>query len=318
MLSIKQYIECCRGSLKRAIPANPTYPEKVCRDKVFTVVDGGCVFSEEEVADECVVFCLKVIEELKEVRLSKEKTQEVLDCLLWCFPIKKDTTLDGWNNRRLYFVELLRNKGLTDEEIVERVNALPVCCAAVFEDFLFCYLKTNYTFRYAYNHLCIGRNGRDYTVYEIDVDEVKLKGLIFEEEEKQKEQKPFAGVSFRLKNEYRKHEEAFVERLYSLLSVQFLAEETRMEDFKKVLLARASNRETGRLVWVCNTQDVYYFTKQLMGYINGLTFERFGKLCISKCGKGLKNLKASRTDLPRHKQEIDAIFKELNAWIENN
>lgn len=320
MISIEKYIEGNRRSLHQDIMGNPLYGEKVTENIVVT--GGNIVPPVVFVVDECVVFIRNVIRELSGVREDRYATQEYLDVLFWTFPVKGDMTLEGWRNNRWHFIGLLRNKGVSDEQIVERVNVLPVCCAAVVENWLFKCLCIDDTFCYAYNHLCVCRNGRERMSYQLkDVGEIKLRELILKERGAGEGGKIAPVRSFNLKYGYRKWKNVFAERLYCLLAEgpeQFIHETTTLEEFRGVLYTPNCMKEDRRIVWKCDTQDVYLIVKKLSGYISGLTFEHFGGLCVSKTGKCLKNLRASRTDTPRHKEEIERVFHELEVFLREN
>lgn len=313
---IGKYFDCRRESLLTDVINNPVYSEKI--DSDFRIIGGDVTPPMIQVVDECIDFSKAVVNDLKLYKLEKYKTQEYLDLLFRAFPIKGDMTLEGWKNDRRFFIRHLQNKGLTEEQILRWVNSLPVCCAAVLENLLFKSLSIDKTFVYAYNHLCVLRNGREFTNYQVTViDEVELFNLVLKEGEN-KALEP--AKAFSLKYDYRKYKKIFAERLYCLLAegpVQFIHEETVFEDFEAVLFTPDCYKEVKRIIWKCNTQDVYLLVKKLTEYINGINFDNFGRLCISKTGKYLKNLKASRTDTPRHRAEIEFVFRELELILKN-
>lgn len=316
MSDVEQYMEDCRKSLVSAFLYNPLYGEEV--DAELNITGGAKEPPVIEAVSECIAFCKTFVQTLRLYREDEYKTKELLDLCFWTFPVKGDMTLDGWQNGRQHFIRLLRNKGLTDKQIMERANALPVCCAAVLENLLFKSLSIDKSFFYAYQHLCQCRNSREGTNYDpVRIDEVELLKLIRKEYGSRRTK---SGTAFSLKFEYRKYKNIFAEKLYFLLAEgteQFIHEETTFEDFKAVLFTPDCAKENRRIVWRCDTRDVYLLTKKLTEYINGLNLENFGRLCISKTGKSLKNLKASRTDSSRHKNKMEAVFEELKLILRN-
>lgn len=322
--SIENYIANDRDEICEAIRNNPVYDNKIMLSSDFEVRGDGKHYSVEELADEVICFCGALLERLRAWRKDKYKTAEILDCTFRAFPVKRDTTLDGCREQRGYFIDMLRSKGLTDEEIVRKVNALPGCCAGVVENILFRHIGIDYTFRHAYNHLRVCRNCRSglsgYKLLEVDED--KLKALIYIEKAKENTKAVVPqNQSFSLKQEYYKRRKEFAEKLYSLLNertIPYIADETDVDTFREVLLTRDHMKEECRIRWACDTTEVYYITNKLMAYFDGLTFDHFGKLCISRKGTVLKNLCANKTDNPRHKSDIDSIFEEFNDFLQRN
>lgn len=322
--SITNYIRSDRDEICEAIRNNPVYDRQIVLNNSFEIRERGRNYTVEELADEVIEFCGSLLERLSEWRKNEYKTAEILDNVFWAFPVKGDITLDGHRENREVFVDMLGVTGLTNEGIVEWVNSLPGCCASVVEKVLFQHVHIDYTFRHAYNHLRVCRNCRggigDYELLEADED--KLKALIFLEETKYEKQSVLPqSLSFGLKLEYRKQEKEFIEKLYSLLNEQtvpYISDATDIDTFRAVLLTRDHTKEDKQIHWLCDTRDVYYITKKLMDYFNGLTFDHFGKLCVSKRGIILKNLKASGISEPRGKQNIDFLFCEFNGFMKKN
>lgn len=153
----------------------------------------------------------------------------------------------------------------------------------------------------------------------LEVDEARLKTLLYSEACKDKTRVSVPqNYSFSLKWEYSKRKKEFINKLYSLLNertIQYVGDDTDVDVFGAVLFTCNHEKEGGRICWECDTCEVYYITKKLMGYIDGLTFEYFGKLGVSKKGTVLKNLKASRTAEPRRKQDVDMLFRELDVFF---
>lgn len=319
--SITNYIRSDRDGICEAIRNNPVYDREIVLNHGFEIRERHRNYTVEQLADEVIEFCGSLLERLSEWRRDEYRTAEILDNIFWAFPVKGDTTLGGHRENSEVFVDMLRATGLTNEGIVERVNSLPGCCASVVEKVLFQHIHIDYTFRYAYNHLRVCRNCRggigDYELLEVDED--KLKALIFLEEAKHEKQSVFPqSLSFGLRLEYRKREKEFIEKLYSLLNEQtipYISDVTDRDTFRAVMLTRDHTKEDKRIHWMCDTKDVYYITKKLMDYFNGLTFDHFGKLCVSKRGFVLKNLVANKTDYPRHKTGVDNVFSEFNAFL---